>query len=1330
MKKVVIKKVYMLAIIVAIILLSSLLQTEKQPAGEISVQPKEIKLTGFAFSQSAEGRELFISLPEESNIYYDGKLKVFNKNQPAKISASGISCNPTRIGRYIVQTSLGISIAKGQCNSAEYSKSEIVANYKNELEITLPSEIGVYCIAAGCGTDESFNSNSNKFTQIKTTIEIANLGDVSNLVLSSRLNRGGDNCGAVGYKCSSEAASCVWQNSNLHPFGACRKNKETFSATTTTAATTTSTAARALPTTKAPVTTQPSEVAPKILKERAPDKIWPGRNFDFEFSIKAPPQPATTTTTIPATIIAPTTSPPTTTIPTAISPAFGLTDPIVKIDGIDPSRCEAFITDNRMESKNIRVSCTPAPDDIGKDFKVEIVEKTLSGQISSVIENVKIEPPPEKDTKPPTCSANFGSNLERAETTPSESARLYLNCEDNFKSIDDSAGKLTLVEVFAGAKGSDIFFPVQKIDVSDKSEFAGLVECDQSCKTKAFLGESAALADKEIQGKELQFKIFSTDAAGNKAELKTDSIKIKDMEPPTCELLNKEAVSLPRGANHKLKAKCSDNTHLAGIKFYWEYKKDSNEKKESNIGVGEYIQLAPASGQEVDYGLTIPQDSKIGSTIYWRVSAWDDDGNEIHAPDIKSNEEPGIIIVKDDISPEVEILDYPTLVKASQKSAFVFTASDLETGLGRVSILVNNKEIPEKTVEFADTESAKTSIELDKKDYLTIVGSTSINQSQNLKWLISAKDKDGNEKRSDEKLFTLEPTCQDKEGIIDDKPPRIKSQPQTLDEAEKLFAGETPEISTGKKIKLQVTAEDEADAAKDPGKKCNGLSAALLEINTTAISGSRHFDSKGKKTEEKINFDLSIPTPQEQKLPESGVDDRVFPGSAVKWKFVVDDINGNFINTSEKIFRLKDEEAPEITGVFVNREKASSLSNESVKFSGCIKDWNVNPPSYKIGVKANGIEISNENFIKLRKSKGERECIDFEYFIPNAVSENQKIELSTTAKDAAGLSSKSKAKSFVIANPPEWTGDRSPREANYGEKVKLSKFWKDDTEIKEAELWIDEGDGFEFIEKKTFDAGFKEGWIDFYYKVPRIEGLKSINWMMKVRDIYDNEGSVDPQLLLSKDEEPPTYTEQAQQSDKIYKEWGNYLSVKAADNIALASAEYYFKEGSKDFKLLFTERLVGTEFISAYNWTNENNFSGVVEWYAVLKDADGNSVKTETKSFEVSAEKAGANVSMPAVPKKLKRISPNLSIVPAGGKTQQIDYLMPAMIFAFVVFVGAAGYYYYQNYYKKPEEREMLIGEKAVEETKTPALEKTKKKEIKKKSKNRKSKKKSSGVAY
>ncbi len=1026
----------------------------------------------------------------------------------------------------------------------------------------------------------------------------------------------------------------------------------------------------------------------------------------------------------------------------------------IKIQGMRDAQCKMFLDNSDpliAAFSKLKLSCQPTKSDVGNKIKVDIIGKgvagTAEGKVSKDSETTEpatlkeisiVETPPPKDSQPPQCELDIGAEDPIVKIHPNSVKSLRARCTDDFTEKGDEKGDLKITNFYIEAEGGK---PVEITGGQIDGYVNDYIDCDSSCRQKAL---SAGAAQ---EGKKFRFYVETKDVADQKSNFYTDYFMVKDVTSPACELKNKNSVTIKQGEDKQLTVSCRDNVKLSEIVFEWDYQKTDESWVHDS-----HTETVNDDIKELSWLLKIPNDAKKGSTLTWFARAKDAEGNSVSAPDLNSaaDEDYGQLVILDDVAPTVSVVDSPTALSANQRATIMFNAGDQETGLESVSVFLNGKEVTNKKVTyFYSQNSDKRSITLDKNDYLAYVASP-LNQQYNVKWYLVVKDKAGNERKSTESTFTLDPLCQDPNGIYDANPPQLISQ-QILDSNGNPLSGDLPELTPGTKIKLRTVWQDRADTTKDPQSRCNGLSTVILDLNSTVIVGDRYSNQKGAKTQTTVDFEISIPTPREQQPSSanddeslmivgrklkadviirdrilsgrygseaggriggggglggdfsSGYHDRIMPGSTVVWNITAYDKVGNVAKASQKSFRVKDVEPPEITSIKVNATKVSTILKGGVRFRACMKDWNINPASYKIEVKenapptqssststttttagsassvggaqqvssasapgsisggllnVNAVDVqtqTNDNTQQssgstttttvpattavagttttvttrpadtakqedsLKNTAGTRNCIDYDYIPSPNLAENSDVEISVSAKDAVGLETKSNIIRFKIENPPQWTEDRTPKQAVYGQMMRFSKYWKDESDIKEAKLYLDLGEGSTFIEAKKFEAGFKEGWIEFDYKVPRKEGLNKLTWYMTVVDIYGNEGIVDPEVNVNKDTEKPSYTGQTEQSESVTFDGNNKLTVNAKDNIELDTAQFFVKE-SGDFVLRSTQKFSGNESSASYIWSNDNGYTGTVSWYSIVADVDGNTITTSTKTFEVQAK--------------------------------------------------------------------------------------------------------------
>src|SRR3989338_9032937 len=895
----------------------------------------------------------------------------------------------------------------------------------------------------------------------------------------------------------------------------------------------------------------------------------------------------------------------------------------IKLQGMRASQCKMLIDNpNPLLAASIfklRLSCQPTKSDVGNNIKVDIMGRgiagTAEGKVSkdsetaepATLKEIKIvEAPPPKDSQPPQCELDIGTEDPIVKINPNSVKSLQARCTDDFTEKGDEKGNLKITNFYIEAEGGK---PVQITGGQIDGYVNDYIDCDSSCR------QAALSAGTTQEGKKFRFYAETKDAADQKSNFYTDYFMVKDVTSPTCELKNKNSVAIKQGENKQLTVSCRDNVRLSEIVFEWDYQKTDGSWVHDS-----HTETVNDDTKELSWLLKIPTDAKKGSAITWFARAKDTESNSVSAPDLNTaaDEDYGQLVILDDVAPTLSVADSPTALSANQRATIMFNAGDQETGLESVSVFLNGKEVVNKKVTYFYTQTSdKRSITLDKNDYLAYVASP-LNQQYIVKWYLLAKDKAGNEKKSTESTFTLDPLCQDPNGIYDANPPQLISQ-QILDSSGNPLSGDLPELIPGTKIKLRTVWQDKADTTKDPQSRCNGLSTVILDLNSTVIVGDRYSNQKGVKTQTTVDFEISIPTPREQQPSSanddeslmivgrkllrvnniirdrifrdvvegsgsrtggigggdfsSGYHDRIMPGSAVVWNITAYDKVGNVAKASQKLFRVKDIEPPEITSIRINATKVSTVLKESIRFKACMKDWNINPASYKISVKENALPSpssststttttagsassvgvaqqassasasgsisgafnvneaqiqTNDNTAQpsgstttttvpgttavagttttvttqpadtakqqdsLKNTAGIRNCINYDYIPSPNLAENSDVEISVSAKDAVGLETKSNITRFKIENPPQWTEDRTPKQAVYGQTMRFSKYWKDESDIKEAKLYVDLGEGPTFIETKTFEAGFKEGWIEFDYRVPRKEGLSKL----------------------------------------------------------------------------------------------------------------------------------------------------------------------------------------------------------------------------------------------
>ncbi len=1169
---------------------------------------------------------------------------------------------------------------------------------------------GYYCIVAGC-LSESIDVRTISYDVPKNYLSykftVADLGDLSTLEQSS-ISTNGVACGK-GRKCSLTANTCVWNNPNGP--GLCRKSGASGAAPTP--------APQPTPT---PAPEPEDTTRPGIEARAAPSTIYP----DTPFSLK-----------------------------------YILTEELSNINYIESSAVAKVGAEARCNSHNfwsdpkkVEVlidSCVAKTSDIGKTIAITVIAVNEKGLITTHTDNIQvIKKPVEPDTKKPRCTISFlGGGNKIAPDSPA-SARVY--CEDDYLAENDMRGTLMTVhaDIVHGQTVQEIETMGSESNPWGISNFDQIFVCSKECRQRLFSGDQ--------QGETFSISVTATDFRGN-AQTFGYNFKVRDITPPTCQIYyntpgdleqtNKEIKRSPNSVE-PIRLKCSDNIALApGVKFYRAYAKTNGQESEEEFAAT----FPSATGEQVaSIDLRIPADAKEGSQVLWYVSqARDAEGNEANIPDY------GLITVKDITKPTISKTETTRQIIYDGGKFSIFTTANDNVDLGEIKLKAkkqgsaNYEDV--QTLSIGGTNIWNLPLEITSSWYNSKKGDLS-QAAANFDWKIELKDKEGNQVATQPTgSFTLKAPCSvaKKPITYSDVLPagggeyapgeiltvsgKFKNNYDTsyadcgelmsaffkynasisVDGALKLFTGTTPAQTAQFKITIP-----------QPRLPDNRRGIGVIAL-TGGASSTTASASAGSATGSALNYNLGVGGEDygfgsgagsgfvgKFGDPNSAIGSGatiLLPGDVVSWKINAWDVSGNTIETPERTFKIKDIEAPTLRA---DSPPAKIKTGETINLKACARDWNRNNASLKTEASVNGATGSGsslggnaiatttlKNYV-LQRIGGVEDCSTVSYSAGSGIKENAVVEFKFTGTDAVGNKT-TLSKSAKVMNPPTWTDDRTPKSASPMQKIIFSKFWKDDTSLKSAELWVSTGIGLQKVASSEFEGNVKEGWINFDYIIPKIAGLEKIAWEMRVKDFYGNEGVIDPEVTVVEDKTPPEILQVSQAANEVYSGWSNFIKVKARDNIALSSAVLYVREPGENFKFFTTAQMMGNLSEESLEWKNENLIEGTVQWYVEVEDLNGNRVKSETNSFLVKLQAAPVGLTAPTTTTStsstttttLKKIEPITTITaattpPAGG----VDYILIGVVALILALAGLA--YYFRDKIKE------ALGIKA---WKTPAAE-------------------------
>src|SRR3989344_1709038 len=879
-----------------------------------------------------------------------------------------------------------------------------------------------------------------------------------------------------------------------------------------------------------------------------------------------------------------------------------------------------------VEFKN----CKTRSSDVGKDLKFKISASNTAGKKNSYETNVSIVgKPADTDTKPPRCVLSVGRG-ESNSVTPNDPATLRISCEDDYKTEGDLIGQLGSIEVFV-VSGS-LEESISKIGSQKPigtNIFDGEFSCGRDCRQKVFGGDQ--------QEQNFTYKVFVKDFAGHFEKFETE-FRVKDVQPPTCSIyyntegdINSAPVKAGRGEKVIVHTKCFDNLSLKKIRFYADYVKQDGTEKESD---GTPFSLQNNNPQQViEFAVQIPADAKSNSKVIWYISAEDNDGNFANVPIY------GSIIVKDFEPPRVEKIDSvrKIIFDGANFSVFLTASDNVELGLVKIQarkIGGNFEDV--QSFNLIRKKVWNFPLEIPASWY-----SQKLSGQTEFEWKLYLSDKEGNTIQTDYSgTFNVKPSCAERKSI------------SYLD----LTSTNAAEYNPGDKISFSASFKNNYT---EPNSDCGALVAAMLKLNATTSDGTLKLLSGTTPSGslEAADFEITLPKPS--------AEENLMPGDIVSWKIKAWDASGNSIETDEKYFKVKDSESPIIRFEGLPEKVSSS---QALKIKICVSDWNRASATSKIEALVGGSRLFSKD-INLTTSSGTEDCDIVEYVTDSNLKENSELLFTLTAVDSAGNRALKNQKVRVM-NPPQWTENRSPQKAKPNQNIVFSKYWKDDSPLKKAEFWMDFGSGLHKVQTFVFEKPITEGWVNFEQKMPKISE-KNITWQMKVEDVFGNVGESDPEIGVGEDIAAPEILELGQSADEIYKSWSNFLRFKGRDDIELESATIYIKEPvDADFKFYASQNLNGLEASTAFEWKNENLIEGNIGWYLVVKDSNGNEVKTETKSFTVGLKEAPTGATPPTAPKittsNIRKIVPR---VESGKITQESGKESPPIDFGTLVLI-------------------------------------------------------------